>query len=171
MRIGVISDTHIRDENQPLPKQLVKALSGVDLILHAGDIVVMGVLDRLRAIAPVEAVAGNSDAWDVIQALPRTKVVEANGRRIGLVHGSGAPAGLPGRLLREFPDVDAIVFGHSHIAMNARKGGVLLFNPGSATDPRGAPHRTYGVLAVNGKDITGEIFTLPGKSNVPSDKC
>ncbi|MHB9091726.1 MAG: metallophosphoesterase family protein, partial [Chloroflexota bacterium] len=86
----MVSDTHISVRARHLPAPLLAALRGVDLILHAGDLVALSVLDELATVAPVEAVHGNVDGWEVINALPRTRIVQAGGKRIGLVHGDGA---------------------------------------------------------------------------------
>jgi putative phosphoesterase len=159
MKIGVLSDTHIPVSAEELPADLLKALQGADLILHAGDLVELSVLDDLRAIAPVEAVCGNMDRWDARQVLPAKRVVEAQGKRIGLIHGSGAPWSLPRRMLKEFDSVDIIVFGHSHRPLNERRKDVLLFNPGSPTDTTFAPYPSYGVLEI-GDSVRAEIVRL-----------
>ena len=159
MRICVLSDTHIPVAAPALPPDLLRALKGADLILHAGDILEMSVLDELGAIAKVEAVRGNMDRPDVQQGLPVKKVVEAQGKRIGLIHGSGPPWGLSSRVLREFPDVDIIVFGHSHHPLSEQRDKVLLFNPGSPTDGRFAPYKSYGVIEIT-ETVKAEIVRL-----------
>jgi putative phosphoesterase len=117
MKIGVISDTHISSNHHGVPEDLISKLRGVDLILHAGDLVVLGVLEDLRKVAPVEAVAGNMDDAQVKEALPRQRIVSLADVRIGLVHGWGPPMGLPERVMGEFAeDVRAVVFGYSHRA-------------------------------------------------------
>jgi len=159
MRICVLSDTHIPVAAPALPPDLLRALEGADLILHAGDVLELSVLDELGAIAKVEAVRGNMDRPDVQQGLPVKKVVEAQGKRIGLVHGSGPPWGLCSRVLREFPDVDIIVFGHSHHPLSEQRDKVLLFNPGSPTDGRFAPYKSYGVIEIT-ETVRAEIVRL-----------
>ena len=155
--LGVISDTHLH--HSPLPERVLEVLQGVDLILHAGDILEMAVLEELETLAPVTAVAGNMDYAEVAEVLPGKRVIELAGRRIGLMHGSGPPAQMTGRLRREFEDVDAIVFGHTHQAYNRSEGGIYFFNPGSPTDKMFAPYRSLGFLEV-GEDIRGRIVML-----------
>jgi len=160
MKICVLSDTHVPVAAPVLPPDLLRALEGADLVLHAGDILTMSVLDELGAIAPVEAVRGNMDRPDVQQGLPVKKVVEAQGKRIGLIHGTGPSWGLAPRVLREFPDVDIIVFGHSHHPLSEQREKVLLFNPGSPTDGRFAPYKSYGVIEIMDDTVKAEIVRL-----------
>jgi putative phosphoesterase len=155
--LGVISDTHLY--RRPLPDQVLQVLQGAELILHAGDILEMAVLEELEEIAPVVAVAGNMDHGEVLQALPAKRVVEVEGYRIGLIHGSGAPQQMTNRLRGEFEEVDAIVFGHTHQAYNRVEGGIYFFNPGSPTDRMFAPYRSVGIIEV-GEKLAGRIVML-----------
>ena len=159
MKIYVISDTHVPVVARELPPELLRAMNDAQLIIHAGDLVELSVLEELRAIAPVEAVFGNMDGWATRRPLSAKKVVEAQGKRIGLVHGAGAPWSLPERVLREFENVDIIVFGHSHQPLREQRGQVLLFNPGSPTDTRFAPYRSYGIIEI-GESVKAEIVRL-----------
>lgn len=162
MRIGVISDTHIPTSAKELPAIVVDIFRGVDMILHAGDVVAYNVIEALETIAPVTAVCGNMDLFRNQGLLPDRRIVTAEQCRIGLTHGRGTPAGLPERALREFEgeNVRAMVFGHSHQALNESRGGVLLFNPGSPTDKRYAPFCSLGMLTVDGDVIKGEIIKI-----------
>ena len=156
-RIGVVSDTHMREPDPGLGGKLAQAWGAVDMVLHAGDLVNISVLDAIEA-PEVLAVAGNMDDYVVTQSLPAKLIIEVEGKRIGLIHGWGAPMGLAGRVVKEFDQVDAIVFGHSHRPANTVKNGILLFNPGSYG--RGIMGSgTVGLLTVD-KDITGEIIRL-----------
>jgi len=161
MRIGVVSDTHVPSAARELPAALLRGLAGVDMILHAGDLVSRDVLCELERIAEVRAVHGNMDYPDVKRALPTKRVVEVGGRRIGLIHGSRDPHTLMDRVRHAFTDeaVDVIVFGHSHQPVNEEHGGVLFFNPGSPTDRRFTESHSYGILAL-GERIEGEIVRL-----------
>ncbi|KPL18468.1 MAG: hypothetical protein AMJ92_07845 [candidate division Zixibacteria bacterium SM23_81] len=159
MKIGVISDTHISSHREGLPEALLEKLRGVDLILHAGDLVVLDVLEALRELAPVEAVAGNMDSYQVKETLPGKRIVSAEELRIGLIHGWGSPRGLPERVLKEFSqDVAVVVFGHSHRAWQKSVHGTLLFNPGSAKRDFFSPIRSCGMLTIEGDRVRGEIF-------------
>lgn len=159
MKIGVLSDTHVGSVAE-IPAEALASLRGVDMILHAGDILELGVLEELRAIAPVHAVWGNMDPAPTREGLPPKTTVVADGKRIGLIHGSGPPFGLDRRVLVQFEDVDAIVFGHSHRPMSEVLDGVLMFNPGSPTDYRFAPYRSLGILHVEGGEMLGTIVRL-----------
>ncbi|HHT25690.1 MAG TPA: metallophosphoesterase family protein [Firmicutes bacterium] len=158
MRIGVVSDTHIPARARSLPAQLFTGLMGVDMILHAGDLVDMQVLTELAVLAPVYAVHGNVDPIEIKRRLPRTRIVEAGAFRIGLVHGHGPGGNTPQRALQTFNDVHCVVFGHSHQALCERRGEVLLFNPGSPTDKRWSEKHSYGILTVTDAGNTGEII-------------
>lgn len=156
MKIGVVSDTHLFDSSR-LPQELLQGLQGVDLILHAGDLVVEEVLDALKQIAPVEAVAGNNEDWHLYAKLGSHKVITIGQWRIGLTHGhDGRGATTLKRALSNFTDVHCVVFGHSHIPFNERIDGVLAFNPGSAVQPRRQPKRSFGYLYVTERGLRGE---------------
>ena len=149
--IGVLSDTHARSLTE-IPAKTLDALSRVDLIVHAGDFVTRDVLDGLRRLGEVKAVRGNMDSLQLGQMLPQKELVLVGRKKIGVTHGSGSPFGLAKRVGRMFEDVDAIIYGHSHVAQNKVIDGVLFFNPGSG-------RRSFGLLIV-GKDIRGKIIKL-----------
>jgi uncharacterized protein len=155
--LGVLSDTHLM--GRPVPERVLRALDGVDMILHAGDILEMAILDELESIAPTVAVAGNMDGGELREVLPDKRVIEAGGYRIGLIHGWGAPDNMTSRLRREFEDVDIVVFGHTHEACNREEDGVYFFNPGSPTDKIFASFRSLGILEL-GECIRGRIVML-----------
>jgi putative phosphoesterase len=161
MKIGCVSDTHISRGMGKLPKALCDGLKGVDLILHAGDIVSLDVIEELKLIAPVEAVAGNMDGWDVASVLPDRKVIQAGRFKIGLTHGGGKVPGMEERLLKLFEDegIDCLVYGHSHNPNVERRGRVLLVNPGSPTDRTWAPYNSYAMIHVDDA-IVAEIIRL-----------
>ncbi len=146
--IGCISDTHL--ENRPLPQGVLDAFRGVDLILHAGDILDMGVLGQLELIAETVAVKGNMDRGETAATLPARRIVEAGRFRIGLTHGHGSPSGITRRVARVFEgdNCDCIVFGHTHNALVKEREGTLFFNPGSPTDRMFARRNTVGLLEV-----------------------
>ena len=146
MLIGVVSDTHLFEK--PVPGAVLEALAGADIILHAGDILEMSVIEALSGVARTVAVRGNMDFGDAAARLPDRTVVEVGGFRIGLTHGGGPPSGITGRVRREFGEVDCIVFGHTHNPLIEEKNGVLFFNPGSPTDRMFARRSTVGLLEV-----------------------
>lgn len=161
--IGVVSDTHIPTRGHSLPAELFRLFEGVQLILHAGDLVDEKVIDELRALAPVEAVAGNMDPIHLKNRLGRFKLVNIGTVGIGMLHGD-----LRGRRI-SFDRVKdifhpeqprAIVFGHLHEPVVKEVEGVLYFNPGSLIDPRRTPRPSCGRLLINGSDISGEIIYI-----------
>ncbi len=160
--IGVVSDTHIPSRAWELPQLLLKTFTGVDLIIHAGDITMLRVLDELGRLAPVVAVAGNMDSREVCEKLGKTRLLELEGFRIGVLHGHGGYGNIRSRVLAAFPDVDCIVFGHTHAPCCERHDDVLLFNPGSPTDRRQQPRASFGLLHLGRGEIRGEIIFLDG---------
>ncbi|KLU61202.1 hypothetical protein CEB3_c24220 [Peptococcaceae bacterium CEB3] len=154
MKVGVLSDTHLQ-AGQFLPQIVWDSLAGVDLILHAGDSVVPEVLADLNCLAPVIAVKGNCDAWE-LQHLPERETVDCAGVRLGLTHGyRGRGRSIQERVYQTFARdrVQAIVFGHSHSPCLEWENGVLLFNPGSPTQKRREPYYSLGVIEVNQSEI------------------
>lgn len=161
MRIGVISDTHIPDHCQQIPKVILDAFKGVDLIVHAGDILTLEVIEELKLLCPqVAVVAGNMDSKAVVKKYPVKQVFEISGYKIGIMHGHGAPANLVEVLSDAFKvdDCDVIIFGHSHRPMNEQIGKILFFNPGSATDYLSGDC-TYGIIEINNK-IEAKIIKI-----------
>ena len=172
---GIITDTHIPQRLKSLPPRVSEIFRGVDGILHAGDINSRRVLDELAEIAPVEAVAGNADLFG--HGLPLTRVIEVEGRRIGLVHGHGGWSRYLRNKVRDqfgfdeehylkivhrsFGPVDAIVFGHTHRFCRAERSGIVLFNPGPiAPDFYNTPGPQVGLLYVSAQALQLEIVTV-----------
>lgn len=128
MVVGLIADTHglIRDA-------ALRALEGVDLILHAGDVGARSVLDALAAVAPVHAVLGNVDLPDgtLQAAIDR----EFDGVRLHVSHGHEIGSPTPERLVERY-DADVIVYGHTHQALIRRIRSTLVINPGAAGPAR-----------------------------------
>ncbi len=150
MRVVVLADTHVNDgSGRSLDPRVLDAIRGADLVLHAGDVVGADLLDDLAELAPVHAVLGNNDRT-LGDRLPEELVVDLDGVRVAMVHDAGARAGRVERLARRYPDADLVVFGHSHLPEDdVAESGLRVFNPGSPTQRRRAPTRTYGVLEVD----------------------
>jgi putative phosphoesterase len=149
----VLADTHLRTgAPRWLPESVQAQLREVDPVLHAGDVLDAGVLDRLRTETPsgtLYAVLGNNDAT-LIRLLPRTLVLDLEGVRVGMIHDSGRAAGRAERMRRLFPDCAMVVFGHSHEPVDAAGvEGQQLFNPGSPTQRRAQPYATFGLLRLD----------------------
>ena len=157
--IFVLADTHVPERMAALPGKFLRRVKSGDVIFHAGDFVRWEVLQELEDLATVHGVWGNMDEPKIREILPESKVVELQGRRIGLCHGSGSPHRLAERLSREFEGrCDVLIFGHSHAPFNRRIGDILVFNPGSLSGNLVPPFAaTYGVLTIEGKDVWGEI--------------
>jgi len=120
--IGIISDTH-----GLLRPQVIEALRGVELIIHAGDIGNVEVLKTLETIAPVTAVRGNNDHGAWAEQIPLTNVVEHRSYLLYVLHELDALDLDPAA-----SDFSAVIFGHSHRPSVERRHGVLYLNPGSA---------------------------------------
>lgn len=160
-KVGVISDTHI-PHFKHIPEAVWGHFAGVELIIHAGDLSILRVINELETIAPVVAVQGNVETEEVILALPIKREILVGGVRIGIVHILGE-TGTRVRLARhEFPNARCVVYGHSHIPYNQEHDGQLLFNPGSATDRRRQPRCSIGMLYIDNErgSIRGEIIEL-----------
>jgi putative phosphoesterase len=151
VKVLVLADTHIpAGGTDRLPREVWKAAASADRILHAGDVTSKDLLDALESHAPVTAVLGNNDL-SLRGVLPETVEVELDGCRVAMVHDSGARAGRPARVHRWFPEAAVVVYGHSHLPDDSLGvDGQLLFNPGSSTQRRRAPYRTYGWLELDG---------------------
>jgi uncharacterized protein len=161
MRIAVVSDTHLPKGARALPSACVARLRAADLILHAGDLVAVSFLEELRALGPpVEAVHGNVDEPALRSLLPKERVVEAAGARIGMVHVPGPRAGREERLRARFPGCRAVVYGHTHVPQVERWDGVWILNPGSPTERRKAPTRSMLELVVEAGEIVPALLDL-----------
>ncbi len=160
MLIGLISDTHIPDRARIIPQNVIDAFKEVDLIIHAGDLTSLEVIEELEKIAPVMAVQGNMDRINGIN-LPKAKTIEAEGLKIGVVHGEVYPRADTQQLvyLAKELDADILVSGHSHQPKIEKTDGVLLINPGSPIVPRLAD-RTVMLLEINNKEANVEIVKV-----------
>jgi len=149
-RIGVVSDTH-----GLVRPQLLRALEGVDRIIHAGDVGRYAVLHTLGTVAPVVAVRGNMDGGDLGRRLRKTEAVEIGETLLYVVHD-----------LYEL-DLDpvqagirVVISGHSHNPTQKEKNGVLYLNPGSAGPRRFTLPVTMAILHIQGDQIEPEFLAL-----------
>ncbi|HEY32182.1 MAG TPA: metallophosphoesterase family protein [Dehalococcoidia bacterium] len=172
MLIGLISDTHIRIPGhrvslstltaEELPVEVKKAFKGVDLILHAGDIYTLPVLDDLETVAPVISAEGDDDPFESVND-PRVKpehTIVIEGITIWLSH-----YGLwPENSTKKLPDV--VVYGHSHRSAMETVDGTLRINPGSPTFPL-YNHQigTVGFLDIKDGKVEARIVQLEGMLN------
>lgn len=161
VRIAVLSDTHLPDSEEArafLAYLLEDVLAPVDLVLHAGDLVSPDLLAAFDPY-PLHAVRGNMDPAS--PGIPIKKRIQVNGFAIGLIHGWGPAEGLAERAYQEFAGtpIDCLVYGHSHQPACYQHGGVLFFNPGSATDRRRMTYHSVGLLEID-ETIRGTIIPL-----------
>ncbi len=167
IKVGVISDTHLTSVEDGFERFVEKYFSDVDVIVHAGDFVDFSVaeffsnwaLSRETKVIDFFGVSGNMDMGPFADTLPRKRVLDLGGKRIGVIHGWGAPNGLKERVMDEFNGVDCIIFGHTHSPLNMMVGDLLLFNPGTPTDKRFSKDNTIGYLTIE-DEISGEIVRI-----------
>jgi putative phosphoesterase len=131
--------------------------ANVGLILHAGDAGQASVLQTLEQVAPTFAVRGNADPLELIETLPDRVWIEAGSRTLLLLHGHHGKTALKAARAAANPDIDLIVFGHSHKPLIDREGRTILFNPGSPTERRWNPHFGVGLIRVSDADIEPEL--------------
>ncbi|MER8115689.1 metallophosphoesterase [Streptomyces sp. NPDC094031] len=145
MRLLLMSDTHLPRRAKRLPELLLDELPRADVVFHAGDWVDTATLDLLESRSRrLIGVYGNNDGPGLRARLPEVAYAELDGLRFGAVHETGAAQGRETRCATRFPDLDVLVFGHSHIPWDSTApGGLRLLNPGSPTDRRRQPYCTY----------------------------
>ena len=150
-RIGIISDTH-----GLLRLEAERGLTGVDHIIHAGDIGRSEIVDALRRIAPVTAIRGNVDSGEWAREYPDTKFVRLAGKSIYVLHDLKTLQADPGA------DIDIIISGHSHVPKIDTVGGVLYLNPGSAGPRRFKLPITLVTLEITPEGMRPEVHDLGG---------
>ena len=155
MRVGIVSDTH-----GLLRPEVLRAFAGVDHILHAGDVGDPGILTELEAIAPVTAVFGNTDGFDVRGRVPEVARVELAGASVVVLHGHLLRAATAAHAAAAHPDADLVVFGHSHRPGILRVGTVLTVNPGSAGPRRFRDPVTVALAEIADGAVRAELVQL-----------
>jgi len=163
-----------------LPPRILELFTGIDIILHVGDVCELAVLQQLEPIAQTFAVAGDQDSAEVKKYLQEKQRLEFSGRSVGLVHGHHVLTGNdflrramyrfnPARqredfyaaVANEFKDVDVIAFGHTHEPYIKMHGGVMLFNPGAVARPTNPTSRgTIGILEITPFAIKARVIPL-----------
>ena len=183
--LGVMADSHLPNRLSSLPAKVFSLFEGADLILHAGDVDQPEYLVELERVAPVLAVRGNPHVLELSDGgrgkLPADLRLEIAGYKVVVNHGgwTGLPSLAadwfmeklfnPGRqavnsriarrLLRQYPEADVIIFGHSHHPFNERRGRSLLFNPGGVCRYGGYPP-SVGQLRLNRDLAEAHVFLL-----------
>lgn len=160
MLIGVISDTHIPDRAYEIPEAVLQAFKDVEMIFHLGDLTSYHVKDELEKIAPTYCVQGNMDRYNNIN-LPKSKIIDIEGVKIGLNHGEVYPRGDTQQLkyIALELGVKVLITGHTHQAFVKEIGDLLLLNPGSPTVPR-LTDPTIMILDVNNGQIDSKIIKI-----------
>lgn len=157
MRLLLTSDTHLPRRAKVLPPPLLAEAARADVVIHAGDWVDTATLDLLQGRARrLIGVWGNNDGPELRARLPEVAYAELGGLRWGVVHETGPARGRERRCADRFPELDVLVFGHSHIPWDTltEDGGLRLLNPGSPTDRRRQPYCTYMTVEAAAGSLT-----------------
>ncbi len=166
-RLLLLADTHLPKRAKVLPEQVWGAVAAADVVVHAGDWVDVTLLDELEARSRrLVAVFGNNDHGALRERLPEVARATIDGVRLGVVHETGASRGRESRCAEAYPDLDVLVFGHSHIPWDTTTStGLRLLNPGSPTDRRRQPYCTYMTATADNGSLTGlELHRLPPRA-------
>jgi putative phosphoesterase len=128
MRLGIIADTH-----GLLRPEVFDVFREVDHILHAGDVGPAAILTELEALAPVTAVWGNTDGFDLRGQLPEVVRTELDGFRMVLLHGHQFGSPTPAEVCAAYPEAEIVVYGHTHRPLLTLFDRVVtVMNPGGA---------------------------------------
>jgi putative phosphoesterase len=162
VRLVLTADTHLPKRARDLPPALWAAIEAADVTIHAGDWVDVGALDAFEARARrLVGVYGNNDGPPLRARLPEIARVTIEGVRFAVVHETGDAKGREQRCADRFPDVDVLVFGHSHIPWDTTApSGLRLLNPGSPTDRRRQPYATFMQAELTGDGLAVELRTI-----------
>jgi uncharacterized protein len=158
MRIGLISDTHGK-----LRREVFDLFADVDIILHAGDVGPPSIVTELESIAPVHAVLGNTDSWELRPRVREMVELELEGFRILVIHGHQLGSPTADRLRAAYPRADIIVYGHTHRQRVDRVDGMMVVNPGAAGAARFELKPSVGILTLSaGGEPSVEIIEIGG---------
>ena len=149
MKVGLISDTHGK-----LRHNVLDVFADVDVILHAGDIGSQDIITTLEAIAPVHAVHGNTDDFEVRAKYGESVMVELAGVKFAIVHGHVFGSPNPTLLRAAFPDVDVIIYGHTHVPLVDRGARPIVINPGAAGPARFQLKPSVAILRLPQLELT-----------------
>jgi putative phosphoesterase len=158
-RIVVLADTHLPRGHQ-LPRRLQREIEAADMVIHLGDFTGVELADVLERTGKLVAVHGNNDMLAVRRRYPARRDVAVGGRTIRCIHGD-----IGGRTAAEAAaaehGADIVLYGHSHMPGLNQHHGTLLFNPGSPTQRRFAPFRSYGILSI-GEVVDAQVVSIEG---------
>ena len=160
MHLVLTTDTHLPRRARDLPAPLWAAIDATDVVVHAGDWVDEAALDALAARSrSLIACYGNNDGPALRARLPEIAYATVAGLRLAVIHETGASTGRTERCAARFPDVDLLVFGHSHIPWDTTAAtGLRLLNPGSPTDRRSQPFATYMTATIASGVLTDVVL-------------
>jgi putative phosphoesterase len=160
LRLLLLADTHVPRRARDLPAAVWAEVDRADLVVHAGDWVDVALLDALEARArALVGCYGNNDGAPLRARLPLVARADVGGLRLGVVHETGPAGGREARCDTAHPDLDVLVFGHSHIPWDTvTPAGMRLLNPGSPTDRRRQPACTYLTAAAHAGALTDVVL-------------
>lgn len=158
----LLADTHVPARARRLPDAVLRAIDEVDLVVHAGDWIDLATLDLLESRARrLHGVYGNNDGPELRARLPEVARFGAEDLEAAVVHETGPAKRREERMDAVFPDVDLLVFGHSHIPWDTvSPRGMRLLNPGSPTDRRRQPVCTMMRAVIDGARIATELIPV-----------
>lgn len=161
--IGLISDTHIPARAKAIPARVFEIFEDACMILHAGDLTRLSVIEELEQMAPVIAVSGNMDTQSIKAKLPVMNSISVYDWKIGLTHSLRFYFGRNTmREIMENRGFHVFVSGHTHRPSLKYKKEMLLINPGSPTNPIPTflTNPTVAILKVTKKEIEPKIMNL-----------
>jgi putative phosphoesterase len=160
VKLLLLADTHVPKRAKSLPSEVWAAVDDADVVIHAGDWVDLALFEELNARSnSLIACWGNNDGDELRARMPERADVTLDGVKIGVVHETGSSAGRERRMSDAYPDIDVLVFGHSHIPWDTVTGtGLRLLNPGSPTDRRRQPFCTYMTAVVEQSELRDVVL-------------
>lgn len=159
MRIGIISDTHLKKSGENINPILNEYLNEVDMIIHAGDYINKEVINRIKIFKKFIGVYGNVDDEKVKEVVKEKEIIEVMGYKIGIFHGHGRTKTTIDRVYKSFEDdsVDIIIFGHSHQPIVRTKNKILMINPGSPINKRKERWFSLAILTIDEGQLDVEL--------------
>lgn len=160
IKAGILSDTHLNGPDLLFRQLADRCFADCEVIIHAGDLTDLSVLDAF-ADKTVHAVCGNMCWGAARETLNNSKIFSLGRFSIGLTHGAELGYDIESGLWDIFPEVDCMIYGHTHRAVCHQLGQVIIINPGSfrSTGRWGAPG-TYAILEV-GETLQAKILQVP----------
>lgn len=158
----LLADTHVPARARSLPDAVLRAVNEADLVIHAGDWVDLATLDLLESRSRTfQGVYGNNDGPELRERLPEVARFRVERLEVAVIHETGPAKGREQRMDAAFPDVDLLIFGHSHIPWDSTtQAGMRLLNPGSPTDRRRQPQCTMMSVTVESDRVEAELIPV-----------